>query len=106
MADNNAELDIINHLLEVEKNAAVLIDNAKQEAETKKNQATATFNAEYKRRYDELMAKVTSDYEASLQSIKENHQKELEDYKASLTEKTINKNTFNEVLDKLFSAGA
>ena len=32
MAENTSEIDAINHLLEVEKNAAALIDDAAQES--------------------------------------------------------------------------
>ena len=34
MAENTSEIDAINHLLEVEKNASALINDAAQEVET------------------------------------------------------------------------
>ena len=46
MAENTSEIDAINHLLEVEKNAAALISDAAEEADRRLAQARAKYNAE------------------------------------------------------------
>ena len=48
MAEINMEIDAINHLLEVEKNASALINDAAQEADRRLSDAHAKYNAEYK----------------------------------------------------------
>ena len=52
MAENNTEIDAINHLLEVEKNASALINDAAQEADRRLSEARSKYNSEYKTRYD------------------------------------------------------
>ena len=47
----NTEIDAINHLLEVEKNASALINDAAQEADRRLSEARSKYNAEYKTRY-------------------------------------------------------
>ena len=47
MAENTSEIDAINHLLEVEKNASALINDAAQEVDRRLSDARAKYNAEY-----------------------------------------------------------
>ena len=47
----NTEIDAINHLLEVEKNASALINDAAQEADRRLSDAHSKYNAAYKPHY-------------------------------------------------------
>lgn len=47
MATDNPELDAINHLLEIEKNASVLVNDALSESDKRLSQARSKFSAEY-----------------------------------------------------------
>ena len=102
MAENTLEIDAINHLLEVEKNASALINDAAQEAERRLSQARAKYNSEYKTRYDEVALKLENEYQINHQKIAEKYQKEIETYKESLAAKPQNTEAFSSLLDKLF----
>lgn len=104
MAEKNSEIDVINHLIEVEKEASVLIDEAGIEAEKRLSEARAKYNAEYKIKYDSVVETLEKDYQKKLEELNENHIKEIEAYKTSLETKNQNSKEFKELLDKLLFA--
>ncbi len=101
MADNTTEIDAINHLLEVEKNAAALISDAAEEADRRLTQARAQYNSEYKARYDKEAARLESEYQAEHEKIAEKYQKEIDSYKESLAAKPQDSSAFAATLDRL-----
>ena len=101
MAENTTEIDAINHLLEVEKNASALINDAAMEADRRLSQARAKYNSEYKARYDDVAAKLEAEYQADHKSLEEKYNKEIEDYKESLAAKPQNYEAFSSLLNKL-----
>lgn len=104
MADNNPELDAINHLLEVEKKAAGLITDAQIEADKRLSEARLKFNSEYKVRYDSVAAEMEADYQKKHEEIEAKYKKEIEEYKATLENKTQNEKAFTDLLDKIILA--
>ena len=102
MADINMEIDAINHLLEVEKNASALINDAAQEVDRRLSEAHVKYNAEYKLRYDEVAARLESEYQKNHTLVAEKYQKEIDSYKESLAAKPQNYEAFSSLLDKLF----
>ena len=101
MAENTTEIDAINHLLEVEKNASALINDAAMEADRRLSQARAKYNSEYKARYDDVAAKLEAEYQADHKSLEEKYNKDLETYKESLAAKPQNAEAFSSLLDSL-----
>lgn len=101
MAETTAEIDAINHLLEVEKNASALINDAAMEADRRLTQARTKYNAEYKAGYDKAAAELESDFTKEQQSIEKKYNDELDSYKASLAAKSQNFEDFSRLLDKL-----
>ena len=101
MAENTMEIDAINHLLEVEKNASALINDAAQEVDRRLSQARAKYNSDYKARYDELASTLEAEYQDAHQKIAEKYQNEIETYKQSLEAKAQNTEAFSSLLDKL-----
>ena len=97
----NTEIDAINHLLEVEKNASMLINDAAQEAERRLSQARSKYNSEYKARYDQIATQLESEYQNNHNIVAEKYQKEIDDYKESLEAKAQNSEAFTSLLDKL-----
>ena len=55
MAEQNEELKMINHLLEVEKDANSLISEAMETSEKKISEARAKYNAEYKEKTEKII---------------------------------------------------
>ena len=101
MAENTSEIDALNHLLEVEKNATALINDAAEESDRRLAEARAKYNAEYKARYDEQAAKLESEYQKTHEQISEKYQKEIDSFKESLASKPQNSKAFSELLDRL-----
>lgn len=101
MAENNSELDAINHLLEIEKDAAILIDDAKVEAEKRISDAKSQYNAKYKAEYEKIVSDLDSNYQSSLKDISEEYNKEISAYKTQLEERKQNESDFSALLDKL-----
>lgn len=99
--NTKAEIDVINHLLQVEKDSALMIDEALQESEKRLAKARAEFNTIFKEKYDkgisELETKFQKDSEASVKS----HEKILNDFKSNLENKNQNVEAFNKVLDSI-----
>lgn len=101
MAENTSEIDAINHLLEVEKNAAALISDAAEEADRRLTQARAKYNQEYKSRYDQKASRLEKEYQEAHEKIAEKYQKEIDSYKASLEAKPQDTAAFAETLNRL-----
>ena len=95
------EIDIINHLLSVEKNAAVLIDNAVQQADSRTSKARNEAAALFKKEYDACVAGMDEDYHKTLEEVKTKHQQDFEQFKSQLTDKPNNYKAFNTLMDKL-----
>lgn len=106
MTDKSDELELINHLLEVEKNASILIDDAMKEADAKKVEATAIYNDQFKSKYDAAMAEKKAAYEAKIQEIKNIHEEEFQNFKKQIEERPVNKDGFNNLLEKLLFENA
>ena len=101
MAETTMEIDAINHLLEVEKNASALINDAAQEVDHRLSEARVKYNSEYKARYDQIAASLEAEYQTNHNSIAEKYQKEIDSYKESLEAKAQNYEAFSSLLDKL-----
>lgn len=106
MATENAELDEINRLLEVEKQAAALIEQAMTDADKCMADARLKYNEQFKTQVEKLTEKLTAEYNNNLEQVKLNHQKEIEEFKLSLEQKKLNQSEFDALLNKLLFAQA
>ena len=95
------EIDVINHLLSVEKNAAVLIDNAVREADSRTSKARNEATAAYKTQYDECVAAMYKDYQKTVEQVKQKHQQDFEQFKSELNNQQNNYEAFNSLMDEL-----
>lgn len=100
MANQNLELDAIKHLLEIEKTASVLIDDAKIEADKRLSEARSKYNTQYKSKYDEIASVLEVDYQKKLEEITTKYKSEINEYKKSLENKPQNEEAFNALLEK------
>ncbi len=101
MATNEEEINVINHLLQVEKESALLIDEALQEAEKRLSKARGQFNQEYKEKYDQGIAVLEEKYKQSVEQANINHEKIIADFKEGLNSKKQNPSQFNKLLENL-----
>lgn len=104
MADQNLEMNAINHLLEVEKNASALINEAKIEAEKRVAEVRSKYNSDYKSKYEVIASEMEAAYQTKLEAVSAKYKQEIEDFKKSLTEKNQNEEAFNDLLEKYLLA--
>ena len=95
------EINVISHLLSVEKNASVLIDNAVSEADSRTTQARNQANSQFKTEYDKCLSKMEADYEKTIQERKTQHEQELEQFKSDLEGRNRDNKAFNGLLKNL-----
>lgn len=100
MADND-EVNIITHLLEVEKQASQVISVANVKGDKIISDAKANADSEFKRLYSEKAEKLQKDFETQKIQITENHQRNLNEYKKSVEDQPQNKEAFSVLLDKV-----
>lgn len=101
MNENNPEIDVLTHLMEIEKKASGLVSDAQVEADKRHVETQLKYNTEYKSKYEKLTNTLENNYQQSLEKIKAKYMKEVEDYKNSLNEKTQNKKAFTSLVESL-----
>lgn len=95
------EINVIKHLLAVEKEAAGLIDDAVKEAEARTTQERNKANAEFKKRYDIIASELQSEYESTIENKKSEHIKQMDQFKQELENRPLDYEAFNKVLDDI-----
>ena len=101
----NEEVNVIGHLLDVEKNAEQLVSDAQIEASKRISAAKATSDGEYKKLYADLAVRLEQEYQEKIAEISASHRKELEVYKDKIRSSEKDAKSFHELLDSiLFSA--
>ena len=101
MITENPELDAINHLLEIEKNASILVNEAHVEADKRISLSRAQFSAKYKDNLEKISEELEIEYQNKIDSISKKYADEFNEYKLSLEKKVLNKKDFSELLEKL-----
>jgi len=102
MADKKEEIEAITLLLNVEKEASILVDEALQQAEKRISDAKTTANAEFQKKYNQLVEKMEADYNQKVAEIQANHITKIEEYKSSLETRNQNKEAFNTFVESVF----
>ncbi|QTQ16711.1 hypothetical protein [Treponema parvum] len=95
------EMNAIDHLLGVEKTAMQLVSEAQGEALKRITSARAEADAEYKKKYSILIDKLENDLQTKIAEIKSAHNKELDSYKAGISEIKKDVFAFNALLDSV-----
>lgn len=99
------EQNVIGHLLDVEKDAEMLVFEAQSEASKRITAARVEADAEYKKKYADLAQKLESDYQGKISELTSEHDKILERYKSDVQNAEKDVNSFNSFLESiLFSA--
>ncbi|MCR5290421.1 MAG: hypothetical protein K6E51_10545 [Treponema sp.] len=95
------DVNVISHLLDVEKEASSLIGDAQNESAKRMAAARAEADAEYKKQYDSLMSELESDYQTQTQAIVKKHDEDLDAYKKEIDSMTQNTEAFSTYLDSV-----
>lgn len=100
----SAEIDVISHLLDVEKNAALMISGAEAEADRRAADCKARAEADFKKRYDEAVAQIESGCESKMREIKERREEEIALFKSRLQSVPRDQKALAALLDDLLAA--
>ena len=92
--------DVLQHLLDLENQAAGLVDDAQAEADRRVSEGEKQNRA----RFDEIYAKevdaLESRYGRNLADIRENYRQQLETYRESLKAQTLDREAFFSLAEK------
>lgn len=100
MAENE-EVNIITHLLEVEKEAYSLIAAANIKSEKIISEAKAKADVQFKSAYQEKAAEIEKAFSEKKEQISKDHDKIIDEYKNQVQEKTQDFSSLNKFLDKV-----
>ncbi len=99
MAENEA--NVISHLLNVEAQASDLVKEAQDEANKRLSSVHAKADAEFKEKFDKIVAELEKNYTDRISAIDEKHKKMLEDYRSSVENTEQDKDSFNAFMKKV-----
>lgn len=103
MAETKSEIDVINHLLQVEKEASLLIEQAVDESTKKVSAAKTKANALLQEKISVSQKELEADYENKVNQLNENHSSLLQDFEKELSGKKQNVNQFNTLFKDLLA---
>ncbi|MBP5401735.1 MAG: hypothetical protein J6Y36_01105 [Treponema sp.] len=98
-----SEVDVIAHLLEVENQASVLIDDSQTESNKRILEAKAKADELFYEKYRDVISDLEQDCDKTINKCEENHKQTFDDYKNQIlgTEKDLD--SFNSFMDKVVS---
>ncbi|MCL1812204.1 MAG: hypothetical protein FWG29_01640 [Treponema sp.] len=76
--------DILRHLLEIENQAAILVDDAQAEADRRTKEAEEKNRIVFDESYQKLASELEAEYLNSVDAVKHEYNKILDEYRASL----------------------
>ena len=103
MGDFSTEQDILGHLMEVESAASELALEAQQEADKRRAEAKQKAEAEYRTKYEGLIAELDSWYKAGKEECDAARGLEYKNYAARLESLPKNVEAFNAFVESVFS---
>ena len=97
------EVDVIQHLMEIEKEASAIILEAQKTADQTISQARTEAESQFKEKYSVIIDKIQKDEESRKEQILEKSQSALEEYKESLGGTHKNQEAFEGSLKAILS---
>lgn len=95
------EIDVIEHLLDLEHEAASLLLDAQTEADKRTAEARSRADAAYKKEYAALIEKLETEYKEKSSEITSKHDVDYEAYKNRISASSKDIPSFNKLLDSL-----
>jgi hypothetical protein len=105
-AGDLGERDILQHLLGVESEAAVLVDDAQAEADRRVAEGEKESRSRYDAQYSQEAERLDGDYAAAVLAIKEDYRKQLEAYREGLEGIPVRKDAFFALVEQLLFEGS
>jgi vacuolar-type H+-ATPase subunit H len=98
-----SEVNVINHLLDIEHQASEMISGAQTEADKRISSFRAQAETEYKKQYDDIIAGFEADYKKHTEEIDRNHKETVEQYKSDIQNTAQKKEAFGRLLDTILA---
>ena len=98
------EVDIIEHLLEVERESSQMILDARLEADKIIAESRARAETSFKEQYDSILKDLEQKEASAKEEISKRHEAQLSEYKQSLDSAEKDEKAFRSLLDSLLFA--
>jgi hypothetical protein len=95
----DSDQDILRHLLDVETDAQALVDDAQAEADRRTAEMEKQNRARYEERYTREAAILDSRYESEIGAIKDEYNRQLDEYRLGLDDRKPDYAEFCRLLD-------
>jgi vacuolar-type H+-ATPase subunit H len=89
------DTDVLQHLLEIEAQASVLVDDAQAEADRRLKSAEEQNRSFYEGQYQNLIGELEEEYHKQLEVFKSGYTKSLDEYRCSLDSMPVNTGAFS-----------
>jgi vacuolar-type H+-ATPase subunit H len=96
------DIDVINHLLEQEERAESMLQESQAESDRRIAKARADAEADYKAKYEKVVAALDAEYTAETAKIENEHRTRSQEYHGRLEALKTDKKAFNALLDTYF----
>ncbi|GHV53554.1 hypothetical protein AGMMS49579_12530 [Spirochaetia bacterium] len=100
-----ADRQVLGHLLQIEAEAAALVDDAQAEADRRIAEGERQNRSRYDEQYGKEAAELEQGYEKTTAAVKADYQHQIESYRKSLDAITVNRDRFNVLMDDLLGKG-
>jgi vacuolar-type H+-ATPase subunit H len=97
--------DVLQHLLEIESRASVLVDDAQAEADKRIRAAEEQGRLAYDRQYQDLVQKLEAEYTVQVQAIRAEYRQSLEEYRKSLDFMPLDQDAFSALALRFLTGG-
>ena len=95
------EIDIITHLLDVEKEASTTVLDAQKRADEKIAAARSQAESEFKAKYSAVVSEIEQKEKDTKSAIEKKHSADIESYKQNLNSSEKDYTSFNALMDKI-----
>ncbi|MCI7396968.1 MAG: hypothetical protein MSS56_01195 [Spirochaetia bacterium] len=95
------EIDVIKHLLDIEREAADKLLEVQKKADEKIAEARSSADARFHERYGSIVKSLESEENSAREKISQDHLSEVEGYKDSLNGTNKNFEIFESLMDRL-----
>ncbi|MBQ6780208.1 MAG: hypothetical protein IJP62_03135 [Treponema sp.] len=98
------EVDIISHLLDMERNASEVLNQAQSEAEKRISAAKSRADQQFKAQYEKIVADEESRFASETSAVSQKYDADISAYKERLAASNKDIPSFNALLDTLLFA--
>jgi F0F1-type ATP synthase membrane subunit b/b' len=99
------EQDMLRHLLEVESDAASLVNDAQVEADKRVAENEKQYRSRFDDRYNQEVSILEKDYQEAISKVKSDYNEGLKSYRESIHTEKIDTNTFTRLAESFLFKG-